>query len=302
VCEFGIPTAGSLPQDIVTGADGKLWFTENLGNKLGQITAAGIIIAEYTVPTPNSKPGGITLGSDGNLWFTESNAGKIGQFLLDQPLTATGTTLTATIGVEFASVVASFSDADPNPGPASSYAAVIDWGDSSATSTGGISATGGGNFDVSGSHTYAVAGSYTLTVTMTDNDMSHDIGGSTATAVSTANVSDPGGSGGSGASGGGNAPFYMPPPSFAPAPATSPKFLRDGSPSHMVPTAEFADSQPIVPSLAVGVFLTPDVGTLAGSAAFTLSHRSASTNLPEPPEWLSPAIVDLLAKNLLAGK
>ena len=33
--EYAIPTASSAPQNIVTGPDGNLWFTELTGNKSG---------------------------------------------------------------------------------------------------------------------------------------------------------------------------------------------------------------------------------------------------------------------------
>ncbi len=72
----------------------------------------------------------------------------------------------------------------------SRYAAQIDWGDGTPTSTGGISWDGGNQFDIAGSHTYDDPGSYTITVTVSDTG----ILGSTATAYSTAEVSD--GSGG----------------------------------------------------------------------------------------------------------
>jgi len=81
-------------------------------------------------------------------------------------------------------VVAQFTDAGPNPGLASDYQAVINWGDQTAESTGGISDLGGGNYEVAASHTYDTAGSYTITITITDTRTA----GRTATAISTAIV------------------------------------------------------------------------------------------------------------------
>jgi uncharacterized repeat protein (TIGR01451 family) len=77
--EFPVPTTGSDPTDIATGPDGDLWFTESLGNKIGQINPSTHAIAEFPVPTVDSEPTGITAGPDGDLWFTEFNGNAIGQ-------------------------------------------------------------------------------------------------------------------------------------------------------------------------------------------------------------------------------
>ena len=69
--EFPIPTANSNPQDITSGPDGNLWFTEFNGEKIGKITPNGTV-TEYAIPTSNANPYGITSGPDGNVWFTES--------------------------------------------------------------------------------------------------------------------------------------------------------------------------------------------------------------------------------------
>jgi hypothetical protein len=97
----------------------------------------------------------------------------------DASLTATPQPITAVEGAAFTGVVASFTDADPN-GMVADYAATITWGDGNI-SAGKIAANGGG-FDVTGTNTYASAGVFTVTVTI------KDVGGNTATAVSTANV------------------------------------------------------------------------------------------------------------------
>ena len=38
VKEFAIPTAASMPFDILTGPDKNLWFTEETANKIGRLT------------------------------------------------------------------------------------------------------------------------------------------------------------------------------------------------------------------------------------------------------------------------
>jgi putative cell wall-binding protein len=61
-----------FPENIATGPDGALWFTNHLGNSIGRITTAGVITS-YTAPTV-TYPEGITAGPDGALWFTTSTA------------------------------------------------------------------------------------------------------------------------------------------------------------------------------------------------------------------------------------
>jgi virginiamycin B lyase len=75
--EFSPLTADSKPQGITVGPDGALWFTEEAGNKIGQLTTAGHF-SEFTIPTAGSAPFGIVTGSDGHLWFTEFSGNKIG--------------------------------------------------------------------------------------------------------------------------------------------------------------------------------------------------------------------------------
>jgi hypothetical protein len=99
----------------------------------------------------------------------------------DAALAAAGTSVGATEGAAFSGVVATFTDANPGA-KAGEFTATITWGDG-AFSTGTVSASGGG-FQVSGSHTYVDQGSYAVRVTI------NDVGGSSASAISTANVGD----------------------------------------------------------------------------------------------------------------
>ena len=79
-------------------------------------------------------------------------------------------------------MVASFIDFDPN-GQAGYFTTTINWGDSTS-SAGTVAANAQGGFDVTGSHAYQRFGFYSITVGI------NDYGGSTATAYSSANVSD----------------------------------------------------------------------------------------------------------------
>src|SRR6185437_6043063 len=79
-------------------------------------------------------------------------------------------------------IVATFVDANPTA-PVSDFTATITWGDG-ATTVGTVTANGGGGFDVTGTHTYLEEGPNPVQVAV------QDVGGSTATAASAANVAD----------------------------------------------------------------------------------------------------------------
>jgi len=103
---------------------------------------------------------------------------------IEQPISATGTTISAIEGATFTGTVATVTDPTVTS-TAAEYSAAIDWGDGSS-SAGTVSGPTGGPFPVSGSHTYAEEGTYTIKVTITDIDTTTN----TATATSTAKVAD----------------------------------------------------------------------------------------------------------------
>jgi streptogramin lyase len=75
VDEFGVPTPGAEPEDIVLGPDGNLWFTERSKDQLGRVTPGNPpVIDEYPLPTGFTSPFNITVGPDGKIWATASNA------------------------------------------------------------------------------------------------------------------------------------------------------------------------------------------------------------------------------------
>ena len=103
----------------------------------------------------------------------------------DAALKATGQNITATEGLAFnGALVATFTDANPYANIAD-FSASIDWGDK-ATTVGTIApdAKIPGQFDVFGGHVYTAAGSDSIKVAI------NDVGGSNASASSTAHVLD----------------------------------------------------------------------------------------------------------------
>ncbi len=67
----------SGPSGITVGSDGALWFTNRVGNSIGQITTAGVV-SHFTDPSING-PRNIAAGSDGALWFTNTAGNSIGR-------------------------------------------------------------------------------------------------------------------------------------------------------------------------------------------------------------------------------
>jgi streptogramin lyase len=78
ITEFQL-TGPSSPQDIVAGPDGNLWFTEFDGERLSQITPAGVVTEVQRV-----RGGPFGIGRDGELsiWLTQLTGNRIGRFRL----------------------------------------------------------------------------------------------------------------------------------------------------------------------------------------------------------------------------
>lgn len=153
-----------VPVGCVTDANGNVSFTYHDTNGAGDDT----IKASFT-------------DAGGSLQSATAQKHWVGA--VEEPISATGSSISATEGSAFTGTVATFTDPDPLS-TAAEYTASIDWGDGSSSA--GTVVGSGGNFSVSGSHTYAEEGSYTTTVTITDVD-TPDNG---ATANGTATVAD----------------------------------------------------------------------------------------------------------------
>ena len=55
-----------------------MWFTEEVGNRIGRITPSGGL-RQFGLPGPDSGPAGIAAGPDGALWFVEDQANQVGR-------------------------------------------------------------------------------------------------------------------------------------------------------------------------------------------------------------------------------
>src|SRR6266850_2007377 len=77
--EWDVPTKGAHPHDPAVGADGTLWFTEQLQNKLGRVDPKTGAFQEYALKIEDSGPHGLVADSSGNIWFTGNAKGYIGK-------------------------------------------------------------------------------------------------------------------------------------------------------------------------------------------------------------------------------
>ncbi|PRH75709.1 virginiamycin B lyase, partial [Streptomyces solincola] len=55
------------PHAVAAPRPGACWFTEWAGNRVGHLTAEGVLTS-YDLPSPGSEPHGIAAGPDGALW------------------------------------------------------------------------------------------------------------------------------------------------------------------------------------------------------------------------------------------
>jgi streptogramin lyase len=86
ITEWAVPTASSVPQGVVVGPDGNVWFAERSGNRVARMTPGGSF-AEFPLPQTGSQPVGIAVGPDGALWFTEQTGNKVGRIAMNGVLT-----------------------------------------------------------------------------------------------------------------------------------------------------------------------------------------------------------------------
>lgn len=70
------PEGGTYPVELVSGADGAIWLTEQGSNAIGRFDVASGAIAHY--PT-GGAPQMIAAGLHGSMWFTDPNDSRVGR-------------------------------------------------------------------------------------------------------------------------------------------------------------------------------------------------------------------------------
>jgi virginiamycin B lyase len=75
VTEFTVPTADSLPTDIVAGPDGAMWFIEimpGVGSRVARVSMTGLIRESAFTSGDRPELMDLAVGPDGNIWMTVS--------------------------------------------------------------------------------------------------------------------------------------------------------------------------------------------------------------------------------------
>jgi len=87
VHSFPLTQPRSGPTTLAIARDGRVWFTESAGNRIGRINPDGSGLMEWTLPHPDSAPRIIALGADGNMWFSEHLGNRMGRIAPDGTIT-----------------------------------------------------------------------------------------------------------------------------------------------------------------------------------------------------------------------
>jgi virginiamycin B lyase len=77
--EYALPNA-KTPDQILQGVDGNFYFTDTVGNRIGQFFFKSHHVNFYSIPTKDSGPAAMCLGTDQEIYFVETTGNKIGQF------------------------------------------------------------------------------------------------------------------------------------------------------------------------------------------------------------------------------
>lgn len=151
-CRFTI-ASGSLQRPATLG-------TEIIAIPASAQTGMALTFGAFFCTAPGSDGERVCTGRPESVPVTGMGA----VVSLDPPIVAASVAISAVEGQPVSGVVASFSDPDPTATP-SEYAASIDWGDGTGTTTGTIA-----GWSVSGWHVYLEEGTYVATVTIRDLD------------------------------------------------------------------------------------------------------------------------------------
>jgi streptogramin lyase len=76
---IALPQPRSGPTTIAVMPDGRVWFTESSGDRIGRMNPDGTGLTEFQLPHPGSSPRIIARGADGNLWFSEHLGNRMGR-------------------------------------------------------------------------------------------------------------------------------------------------------------------------------------------------------------------------------
>jgi streptogramin lyase len=76
ISPFSIPTAFAQPNDLISGPDGALYFTEGFNQAIGRVTMSGTV-TESPINADMNSPNQLVFDSAGNLWVTGNNAGLV---------------------------------------------------------------------------------------------------------------------------------------------------------------------------------------------------------------------------------
>jgi virginiamycin B lyase len=79
VVEFPIPGRNPLPNSIILGPDGALWFADYGNGNIDRLTISGDITTFKLPLEATYSQIDLAFGPDGNLWFTMGPVGKIGR-------------------------------------------------------------------------------------------------------------------------------------------------------------------------------------------------------------------------------
>lgn len=82
-----LPNPRSGPTTVAVAADGRVWFTESSGDRIGRVNPEGTGLVEFPLPHPGSAPRIIARGSDGNMWFSEHGGNRIGRITPEGQIT-----------------------------------------------------------------------------------------------------------------------------------------------------------------------------------------------------------------------
>jgi len=74
-----VPTASSRPYGIVLTGDGRPWFTEFAGGKIGTVDPSTLELREYDLPRSGARPRRLMLTSDGAVWYVDFAGGMLGR-------------------------------------------------------------------------------------------------------------------------------------------------------------------------------------------------------------------------------